>query len=266
MKFAAQERLVPGESFKQKADCLSALGYEGIELSGERLSERIVEIKSVLHDSPIQATSICGGYKFGLLFPDKADRDQSREEIKHLLTLAGEVGAQGVIVVPIFGESRVPDLSPWKTTMEIQEALLVEQLYELATYAGEQGTQVIVEPLNRYETHYIQTLQQASTICEQVNSKHMTILADFFHMNIEEQDMTKAITETQRWVGYVHLADSNRLQPGFGHTDFRSGFQALQEIQYDGWLSLECSVQGEAKTGLQKTLEYLKSCSPYNRV
>lgn len=259
MRFAAQENLVPGQSFREKVENLAAYGYEGVELSGDGLAGRIGEMKSVLEDSPVQATCICGGFKFGLLYPDKKDREQSKQEMKKLLSLAAEVGAaDGVIVVPIFGPPKLPDLSPWRTAQELEEALLIEQLHELAEYAGEQGTRVILEPLNRYETHLINRLEQAVEVCKRIHSPHLTVLADFFHMSIEEPNISQAIKANGDYIGYVHLADSNRVVPGQGHTNFSEGFAALKSVDYHGWMSLECSVPGKPSDTLTESLTFMK--------
>lgn len=260
LKFAVQENLVPGDSFRQKVETLAAIGYRGIELRGDGLAGRVQEILSGLRGTGVEATCICGGFKFGLLFPKKEDRDESRAQIKGLLTLAAEAGAKdGVIVVPIFGPPQLPDMTPWKKAVELEEEMLVEQLGELAEFAGRQGTKVILEPLNRYETHYINRLEQAAHILRRVASPHLTVLADFFHMSIEEADIPASIRSAGAQVGYVHLADSNRVVPGRGHTDFRGGFAALHEIGYDGWMSLECAVPGNREQTLRESLEFMQS-------
>jgi sugar phosphate isomerase/epimerase len=259
LKFASQEGLVPGNSFQEKINHLAEYGYEGVELSGAGLAGRIEEIQTALKGSPVRATCICGGFKFGLLFPKKEEREQSKREIKELLELAARVEAEGVIVVPIFGPPQLPDMSPWKTAVELEEELLLVQLKELADYAGTVGTKVILEPLNRYETHLLNRLDHAVRIAEQVNSPHMTILADFFHMNIEEANIGDSIRAAGKWIGYVHLADSNRVLPGLGHTDFRSGFAALQDIGYGGWMSLECGVPGDRAEALTRSLQFMKA-------
>lgn len=263
MKFAVQENIVPGSSFREKVNNLKNCGYEGVELRGDNLSARTQEIRSVLHETGITATCVCGGFKFGLLFQSPQDRRQSREQIKQLLFTAAEIGAlHGLIVVPIFGPPQLPDLSPWKTAIEVEEEMLIEQLCEIVDYAGQEGTNILLEPLNRYETHFLNTLEQAVNICKRINSPNLTVLADFFHMQIEEANIPVAIREHSEFVGYVHLADSNRLLPGLGHTDFLSGFQALNQSGYRGWMSLECSIQGNPTEALSKSLRYMKSQLP----
>ncbi|WP_169713625.1 sugar phosphate isomerase/epimerase family protein [Paludifilum halophilum] len=259
MKFALQETLVPGKSFREKAENAAAYGYEGLELNGDGLAGRVDEVKSALKESGVSAACICGGYKFAILDPDEADREQAKAQFKQLLALASEVGADGVILVPIFGPPRLPDMTPWKTAVELEEELLVDQLGELTKYAGRQGSKVILEPLNRYETHLLNRLEQAVRVCERVGSPHMTVLADFFHMNIEEADIPRSIMDAAKWLGYVHLADSNRVVPGRGHTDFSSGIKALQEIDYDGWASLECEVPGNPAESLVQSLRFIQS-------
>ncbi|MCL6625751.1 sugar phosphate isomerase/epimerase family protein [Alicyclobacillus shizuokensis] len=262
MKFAVQENLVPGSTFQEKVDNLQSLGYDGVELRGDGLAGRVGEIRRALEDSGVSATCVCGGYKFGLLFPDKGERAQARDQIRTLLSLAAEVRAQGLILVPIFGPPRLPDLSPWRTSEQLEEELLVEQLGELAEYAGTQGTQLILEPLNRYETHFVRRIEQAVQLCQRVASPHMTVLADVFHMNIEEASIPDALRGAKSWLGYVHLADSNRLLPGMGHIDFAAVFAALSEIAYGGWMSLECGVPEGGGEALGQSLRFMQSLLP----
>jgi len=257
MKFAAQEGLVPGLTFADQLKLLDKLGYQGVELSGVRLAERVPEIRAALKNSEVSATCVCGGFKFGLLFPKKEDREEAIMQIQGLLSAAAQVGALGVIVVPIFGPPQLPDMAPWKTARELEEELLVEQLSRLASFAGQCGTKVILEPLNRYETHLLNRVEQAVSIAKRVASPHMTVLADVFHMNIEEHDLAAAIRAGGSAVGYVHLADSNRVVPGQGHTDFKSVFAALRDISYTGWMSLECAAP-KGEQSLQETITFMK--------
>ena len=163
-----------------------------------------------------------------------------------------------MIVVPIFGPPQLPDMTPWRTARELEEALLVEQLGRLAAYAGECGVTVFLEPLNRYETHLINRVDQALEIKRRVGSPHLRVLADTFHMNIEEADMAAAIRAGGADIGYVHLADSNRIVPGQGHTDFGGVLAALEGIAYKGWMSMECGAP-RGEESLRESIAFLKS-------
>ena len=83
------------------------------------------------------------------------------------------------------------------------------------------------------------------------------VCADLFHMNIEEDDLAKAIVDTGRWLAHVHVDDSNRLQPGTGHLDFAAALGALRTVGYDGWLALECRLRGDPETALPATARFL---------
>jgi sugar phosphate isomerase/epimerase len=166
------------------------------------------------------------------------------EQIKAGLREAAELGAIGSIVVPV----RVPEIAPPeppKTLYDLQCEILIEELAEIAPVAEEAGAMVLLEPLNRYESRFLNRLDQAAAICRAVGSSGIRFMADFFHMNIEEIDMGQAIEDTADYLGYVHLADSNRYQPGAGHLDFKPGLAALKRIGYDGFMSLECRILGE---------------------
>ena len=258
MKLAVQENLVPGQTFYQKVELLADMGYEGVELSGGGLTTRISEIRDALKENGVAAASVCGGIKFGLLYPSREDREETVSQIEQLLAAAAEVGAQGMIVAPIFGPPQLPDMTPWKTARELEEELLVEQLGRLAAYAGKHGVKVFVEPLNRYETHLLNRVEEAVAINQRVASPHLKVLADLFHMNIEETDIPAAIHAGGANIGYVHLADSNRVAPGMGHTNFRSAFAALREVSYKGWMSLECRVP-HGEQSLRETIRFMKS-------
>ena len=109
----------------------------------------------------------------------------------------------------------------------------MELLREAGESAAREGTNILVEPLNRYETHLANTLADGAAICAAADHPNVNIMADFFHMSIEEADIAASIRGAAQYVKHVHLADSNRTEPGTGHTEFRSGFAALQEIGFE---------------------------------
>ena len=103
-------------------------------------------------------------------------------------------------------------------------------------------------------------LQTALPSARRLDHPNVNIMADFFHMSIEEADIAASIRGAAQYVKHVHLADSNRTQPGTGHTEFRSGFAALQEIGFEGFMALECGITGDPEESLPATAAYLKSC------
>jgi sugar phosphate isomerase/epimerase len=142
--------------------------------------------------------------------------------------------------------------------------VLLEALQELSGHAAAEGVWLAIEPINRYEDYMVNRIGQAVDLAEEIERElghdSVRVCADLFHMNIEEDDLGKAITDAGRRIAHVHVDDSNRLQPGAGHLDFPTAFGALHAIGYDGWLALECRLRGDAATALPATTRFL---APY---
>ena len=261
MKLACQEGLVPGANLGEKLANLERAGYEGIEFWGGNLWDRVKEINDACASSRIKPSSVCAGYGGCPLGAEPAERQRASDDIARLLDATGKIGAVGLIVVPIFGPPRVPDLSPWKTAAELEDELLVTLMDTWADRAIDAGTLVLLEPLNGYETHLVKTLSHAVRLVERVNKpKGLKIMADFFHMELEELDVAAAIREAGDWIAHVHLADHPRQLPGYGNSDFRKGFAALKGIGYSNYMALECGIPDpDPMAALTKTAKFLKA-------
>jgi len=261
MKIGCQEGLLPGKDIKEKFENAKKIGFEGIEVWGRGLldsPEKITQYKEISESVGIKISSICAGYRYFLLEAEPENRAKAREDIKKLLEIGKELDVIGLILVPIFGSPRVPDLTPYKTAYELEKDLLFSQLPEIVEKAEETKCALLLEPLNRYETHFLNRLEQAVEYCEKINSSYLKIMADFFHMNIEEADIAKSIENAGKWIAHVHLADSNRILPGMGHTDFESGFKALKKIGFENYMVLECGVPEPKEENLKKSLNFMK--------
>ncbi|RLE99727.1 MAG: sugar phosphate isomerase/epimerase [Thermoprotei archaeon] len=259
MKLAVQEGLVPGDTFLERLVNAEKIGFKGIEVGGRGLKDRVHEIKEALSSSKIGVSTICTGYSGCLLSPDKSERDRAMNDIKLLLEIAREIGAVGLIVVPIFGPPQLPDLTPLLTVRELEEKLLLEELRILAKVAEDNQAYILLEPLNRYETHFLNRLEDALKICREVNSEYVKIMADFFHMNIEEKDIAESLEKALPDLRHIHLADSNRYAPGFGHTDFLKPFKVLAKGGYKYFMALECRIPEPRGENLKRIFSFLNS-------
>ncbi len=259
MKIGSQEGLLPGKNFEEKVKNAELLGLEGIELAGRGIEERYKDIKNIVSSYNIRISTICSGYRGDLLGIERKERELAIEDIKKRLEISSELGAVGVIVVPTFGGYKLPDLYPlYSDIWFLEKELLVEELKELGRYADDIGSYVLLEPLNRYETHFLRRVEQAVSIVDEVGYEHVKIMADFFHMNIEEKDIADALLKAGRYLKHIHLADSNRLLPGFGHTEFREPFKALRSIKYSNFMVFECGVPEPRYKSLEKSILYLR--------
>jgi sugar phosphate isomerase/epimerase len=261
MKVASQLGLLPGRDNREKFEKAKEIGFEGIEVTGRVMLENpsvVDEYISLSEKTGIKVSSICAGYRNYLLEESPVSREKSRDDIKELLKMGGRLGVAGLILVPVFGPPKISDLSPYKSAVELEKELLLSQLPEIVESAEKNNCALLLEPLNRYETHFMNRLKQAVEYCEKIGSPYLKILADFFHMSIEEASIPDSIEKSGKWIGHVHLADSNRILPGTGHTDFSAGFKALRKIGFTQYMALECGVPEPKEENLKKSLEYLK--------
>ena len=258
MKLAIRETMALGATLAERLAWIERAGLDGIELFGPALEQSPAEIKAIFAASPVRLASIDGGV--GLVHPDPVERAAAKERIRARLALAGELGAGGVLIVPQFARTAaLPDLSPVATGAELERRLLVAGLTELVPAARSAGIPLFLEPLNRYEAYLVNRVEQGAAIAAEVGgAAEVGVMADFFHMGIEEADVAAAIRGGGDRIVHVHLADSNRLQPGRGHLDFRPGFAALKAIGFDGWFGIECRLDGPPETAVLESAALLR--------
>jgi len=131
---------------------------------------------------------------------------------------------------------------------------LAEGLQYLGNHAASLGVQLIYEPLNRYETNLINTISDGVSFLKSQEIKQVGLLADLFHMNIEEEDIALSILAHGDFIKHVHFADSNRRPVGNGHTSFNEIAKALKEINYQGYISAEAFPWPTPKEAATKTI------------
>jgi sugar phosphate isomerase/epimerase len=249
---------IPGRTLREKAEALKRTNFDGIELGPEFLNTTPEEILKQLDGTGISVSAIVGS--IGLLNTNMNARRDAIELDKRRLDMAARLKASGVIEVPVFGSPQFPDPSPVMTIYELERRLLIAGLKELVSQIEQTGVPIILEPLNRYETHFINRIAQAVEICKEVGPPAtIRILADFFHMSIEEVSIADALKKGGEYIGYIHLADSNRLEPGAGHTDFVSGIDTLKSIGYDGWLTIESGASTDPEDALNRANGFIRS-------
>lgn len=263
MLISCQEGLLPGRDFAEKLSNAHAYGFDAVELNGGALEDAAgrEERRRALADSPVRASSICGGVHNHFLNVDPAERNRARESLRRQLAYAAELGATGPIFVPIFaGPNRMPDLRPFKSRWDLCRDLCVEQLRGIDADAREAGVLALMEPLNRYEADFLNRLEQAQSMILEVEATNVRIMADFFHMHIEEASIPAAIEAAGALIAHVHLADSTRREPGSGSTDFVAGFRALKKIGFSGAMAFECGLSGPREQALPASVAYLRRC------
>lgn len=270
MKIAVQLGLLPGDTVRDKARWAADHGVEGIELGvwGGGLAKLQKDAEEINGVVPI--SSVCGNAdptgatSFEFLDPDPARRRASIEGSKQILTFCGQVGARGQIVPPIFGGPKVPDLSPVYTPLELEDRLMIAACHELGPHAAACNTLFMLEPLNRYEQHYLRRQADGVRIIEAAGVAGIGLLSDLFHMHIEETDTPAALRAAGPRITNLHLADNTRMEPGTGDIDFVAAFRALKEVGFTGYMAYECGITGaspaEKAAALARSLQFVRDC------
>ena len=226
-------------SMRDAFSLASYLGYDGVELHIRHPGQiKRDELKNLIEEYGLGIPTLGTGMaatQEGLTLsnPDPDIRRRTMERIREYIALAAHLDS-AVTLGSITGSlGNDPRQQPLR-----REAAL-ECLEECTRAAAEARVTMLLEALNRYERDYLNTLEEALRVIRQIGMPNLKLLADTFHMNIEEANITASLRTAGRDLGHVHLADTNRQAPGHGHLDLRGVLRALQDIGYEGYLSFE---------------------------
>lgn len=233
------------------------LGFDAVEIfppGPERISDG--ELARLLKSHGLKLAAVgtgAGWVRHGLTLTDvSADKRRAAIDfIRSIIEAAAPFGAP-TIVGSMQGRHTAQVDRP--TAMNY----LRDAFQELGELAGKLGTRLLYEPLNRYETNLCNTLSAA---CEFARAcgPNIAILADLFHMNIEETNSAEALTAAGKLVGHVHFVDSNRRPVGCGQTHFGPIVESLKQMQYDGYLSAEAFAWPDSSQAALQTITVYRS-------
>jgi len=252
----------PALSFEKSARLISEAGYHAIEIPAalqanpEKMrKDDIKGIKTVMERNNLEVSGFCLMYPKDMRHasPVSSDRRTSLDYTKRLLDVASEIGAR----ILVWGSGYARDI-PAGISREVGIEWLLELLKEAGEYAIKRNVTIAIEPLNRYESNVVNTVRDAIEMASRVDSPAVRVLCDTFHMNIEETSLRDPIIEAGGMLAHVHLSDSNRAIPGRGHINFDEVFQALREIGYDGYITLEASLGRDISSDLVAARRYLE--------
>jgi sugar phosphate isomerase/epimerase len=246
-KLAAQESTLVGDSLIEKFEFARSVGFDGIEVSGRGdgvFGGRVAELRAARDAGVVMPSAVVHMDHFIGDFDD-VRRADAVDQLKVLLTTIVEAGGHGVVTPHAFGlfSRALPPFTPPQSDDRTRDDFL-ESLREVSDHALSVGAVVYLEPLNRFEDYVVNTLEDAAWYVKEVGSPALAIIADTFHMSIEERDIGAAIREHAPLIKHIQLGDSNRLEPGAGHYNWDETLDALEDIGYDGWLAMECGLSG----------------------
>jgi D-psicose/D-tagatose/L-ribulose 3-epimerase len=214
---------------------LGRLGYDGLEISGEPALYDVAHVRGLLEQHGVECwggvTLMTGGRD--LLHEDRYVRLGTVRYVEDCLTLVAELGGQILTVVP----STVGKVAPMASAAD-EWRWCVESLRACQERAEAVGVRIGLEPLNRFETYFLNRCEQALALADEVGGD-CGVALDMFHMNIEEADAGAAIRAAGDRLVDFHVADNTRMPPGHGAVDWEAVVRELAGIGYDGHLSVE---------------------------
>lgn len=215
------------------------LGYDGVEIHLQHPQDIDRIAVSELARSyglgvPTLGTGMAAGRE-GLSFSDSDPTIRARavQRIRSQIDLASFLHS-GVTIGLIYGR-----LGSDPSQREQKREAAVECLKECCRHAEQKGVTLFLEAINRYETDQLVTLDEAIECLRKVGSDSLKLLADTFHMNIEEADLVGSLRRATGLLGHVHLSDSNRQVPGHGHLDMMTVLATLRQMRFEGCLAFE---------------------------
>jgi D-psicose/D-tagatose/L-ribulose 3-epimerase len=218
-------------------------GFDGVELflsPEEPVS--ISAVRASLDRLQLERTtcSVLPG-DANLIRSDPATRAHGVEFLRKCVDRTADLGAR-LVCGPLYaglgvmtGRRRNPEEWKWA----------VEGLQVVADHAQNRDVTLCLEPLNRFETYFLNTLEDAAQLVHDVGAANVKIHFDTFHSNIEERRPAEALRSVAKDLGHVHISENDRGIPGTGHNDWKGILKALKEVGYDGWLTIESFAQPE---------------------
>jgi sugar phosphate isomerase/epimerase len=229
------------------------LGFDAIELFAPGPDFFPADqLRRLLDDHGLKLAAVGTGagwllHHLTLTGADQAERERARHFVRAMIDYGGSLGAPAII-----GSMQ----GRWGGAVSRDAALahLSAALNALGDHAAQYRVPLIYEPLNRYETNLVNTVAGGVELLQTLATKNVVLLADLFHMNIEEVDLAAALRAGKGHVGHVHFVDSNRRPAGNGHLDFGPIVQALRDIDYRGYLSAEALAWPDSLSAAQQTI------------
>jgi len=235
---------------------VQAAGYEGVELAitdPERLgpAER-AGLVAALDGAGLTVAAITTGQAYGIegisfTEEDETLRRKAIERIEAHLQFVHDLDLDAVVIIGLIRGTRGDAQG---------RRWLIEALKECASF--DPTVKLALEPLNRYETGLINNVDEALEVLDRVGAGNVGILFDTFHANIEEASIEGSIKRADGRIFHVHVADSNRWAPGYGHLDFEEVSRALREVGYQDFGSLEALPKPSSQACLGKSAEFIR--------
>jgi D-psicose/D-tagatose/L-ribulose 3-epimerase len=222
------------DKFKEVASHIKTLGFDLIEVPIESTGDLDYAFAALQIRELGLSASVCAAMSpdRDLIHQDERIRQNAMAYVRHCIDAAQTIGATNVVGPLYSAVGRTWQATPDERKKDID--LLVGELKQLAAYAGERGVVLCVEPLNRFETSFLNLAEQAIEIVDRVGHPACGLLLDTFHMNIEERSVGAAIRSAGSRLKHLHACENDRGAPGSGHVQWDEVVRACRDINYQG--------------------------------
>jgi len=233
------------------------LGFDGVEIfppAADALDVNQVRKLLADHGLVLAAMGTGAGWvrqRLHLCLPDAAARGRARDFLRSIIDLAGALHAPAII-------GSMQGRSGDGVDSSTAAGYLTEALEDLGEHARQYPVPLLFEPLNRYETNLVNTVAGGVRLLQGLATDNVKLLADLFHMNIEEADLPAALRFGAGRIGHVHFVDSNRRPAGLGHLDYPALVKALDAIGYDGFASAEALPYPDPDAAARQTIQVFR--------
>ena len=225
------------DSHSQILADIKSWGYDGVELpmfstdeaKFRKLGKRLDEL-----GLGRTAVTVCST-EANPISPTASVRQAGVEHLKKCIDMCAAVGADK-LCGPI--HSALGEFSGAGATAD-EWSRAKEVLGRAAVHAKQAGVTLVVEYLNRFETYFVNTAEDCARFVREVNHPNLRMMYDTFHAHIEEKDPAEAVRACKDVMVHVHISENDRSTPGEGQVDWKTSFDVLKEVKYDGWMTVE---------------------------
>ena len=234
------------------------LGFDAIELFPPSAAEvNAQDLRRLLDQFQLKLAAVGTGagwvkQRLMLTSSNPSTRSRAVSFVGEIIDLAAEFAAPAIIgsMQGRFGDVTAEQYAD----RESARAALRDSLNALAERAAQHGMPLLYEPLNRYETNLTNTVAEGLELLASLQADNVKLLADLFHMNIEEVNVADAIRHAGPRLGHLHFVDSNRRPAGRGHLDFAPIAEALRDLDYQGYASAEALPWPDSRAAAEQTI------------
>lgn len=257
MLLSCAEQLLADRPLRERLGLVQDAGFDGIDIRWATVADdRAARREIAAHELPVGA--LYGQLRDpGLLSRTAAERAGAIDGAVARAEVAVEIGATTLIVVPIFRDAVLRGFDPIIGTEDLETAVLLASLDELAERIADLPVTVVLEPLNRNQTHFLIDPARGAVLCDALGSPRIATMVDTYHCEKNGQDIPDVIAATGEQLALVHLSDTDRGLPGEGRIDFGSVLDALRAHGYEGWMGFECRKVDEVEP-LRRSVEHLR--------